>query len=322
MPLSLAIAEEHIRSHSERLQKFPLIRHWPKYLVHTAQADTVAKILRSGYLCPRSQLGEIPFDVANPGAIAANPAALHYARLYFRPKTAFHLRTEGIKFRSDPYRQAHHMSIPVMLAFDALHVLALEQTGFSKGKLAKAYATPAFSEHFFRKIPFEKVYHDGPTQDTDIQDARMAEVIYAGCLPIRPHLRFIVCRTRYDRLTLLHLLDQDAELWRDKIVTEQNPGSAFIHKALYIKQMTFEEDCLALVLKRSTWNLDGDVFKVSVSQYLDGQLLIHKSADWPVRHLRGESRRHVPDPRSIWKIEVEGVTAFWGRLPSGRSDVF
>ena len=79
------------------------------------------------------------------------------------------------------------MSIPMMLAFDARSVLSLDGIGFSNGKLARMFAAPGFDEGYFRTIPFEQVYHDGPTRDEGIQDARMSEVVYPGPLSIDPH---------------------------------------------------------------------------------------------------------------------------------------
>jgi hypothetical protein len=149
MPISVACADEHIRSHCTRLRRFGSIRDWPRYVIHTAHVDTAVKILKSDHLLPREQVGALAHDVANPYAIATNPEAWRYARLYFRPKTAFHLRTEGIKFATDRYRYESHMSIPIMLAFDARSVLTLDGVGFSNGKLARLFATPEFDEHIF-----------------------------------------------------------------------------------------------------------------------------------------------------------------------------
>ena len=72
-----------------------------------------------------------------------------------------------------------------------------------------------------RTILFEHVYHDSPTREEDIRNARMSEVVYPGRLPLRPHLKYVVCRTAYDRLTLLYLLGEEAEKFRSRIVTEQ-----------------------------------------------------------------------------------------------------
>lgn len=322
MPVSIECADEHIRAHCARLRNSGTIRDWPRYVVHTVHVDTAVKILKSGLLIPRQQLGNLIHDVANPRAIAMNPEALQYARLYFRPKTAFHFRTEGIKFTTDQYRYESHMSIPVMLAFDARSVLTLDGVGFSNGKLARMFATPGFDEAYFRTIPFEQVYHDGPTRDEGIQDARMSEVVYPGALSLDPHLRYVVCRTVYDRATLLYLLGQEAGDFRTRIITEQTSQSTFIHKALYIKSLVFEEDRLSIAFKMSTWNLIGDEFEVLVRQYVDDELVVCKKTSWPVRNIQRRSTGHVPDPRSIWKIDVEGVTAFHGPLPAGRSRVF
>ena len=72
----------------------------------------------------------------------------------------------------------------------------------------------------------------------------------------------------------------------------------------------------------STWNLAGHEFNIRISQHIGSELVVSKEAVWPVRLQQRTSTRHVPNPKSIWKIEVEGVVAFHGPLPAGRSGIF
>lgn len=132
MALSPERATRHVTEWSERLRSSPRGSLWPAYLFHAAHATTAVAMLRSERLSSRSRIGTVAHDVANQGALHNNPRAHDYARLYFRPRNVFHLKTEGVKCIGDPNRDRHHMSVPVLLAFDALSVLTLQGAGFSQ----------------------------------------------------------------------------------------------------------------------------------------------------------------------------------------------
>lgn len=78
--------------------------YWPNFLFHYADVTAVAAIIREGMLRSRASQQHQICEVAEPGALAANPEALRYVRLHFRPKNHFHLSTEGIKFRGEERR--------------------------------------------------------------------------------------------------------------------------------------------------------------------------------------------------------------------------
>ena len=128
-------------------------------------------------------VGQVIHDIANHDALQANVDAWKFVRLYFRPKTNFHLRTEGIKLLTDGYRLPFHMSIPVLFIFNLEKILTKPGVCFSNRKMAHAGMTPGEDWRYFQGIDFAKVYHEGPlarSEMAEVQDIRMAEVLVPG----------------------------------------------------------------------------------------------------------------------------------------------
>ena len=206
MPINLKQANEHIANWQHRLGAHGF---WATHLFHSAHVTTAAKIIQAGELLSREQVGAVEFDVANQEALASNKAAWNYVRLYFRPRTNFHLRTEGIKLLTDQYRLPFHMTIPVLFVFHLEKVITSKGTCFSNRKMAHAGMLPGCDWSYFERIDFEKVYHEGPICDRverqEIQDIRMAEVLIPNALPLEQYLAYILCRTKIEADTLCWL---------------------------------------------------------------------------------------------------------------------
>ncbi|MEQ1672106.1 MAG: DarT ssDNA thymidine ADP-ribosyltransferase family protein, partial [Hyphomicrobium sp.] len=197
---SMPITPDRAARHIEECKTFSG-RHWSRFLFHSAQVNAAAEALKMGKLVCRDDQKDLVYDAANQGAIASNPKALKYVRLYFRPKNGFHLKTEGIKFRGDPHRNEREMSIPIIFLFNLTKVITRPGTGFSDGKLARQGAEPVFDEASFDLIPFKDVYHDcAPPQNRmqEIHDRRMSEVVAPKELPLVDLLDAVQCRTIYD----------------------------------------------------------------------------------------------------------------------------
>ena len=159
---------------------------------------------------------------------------------------------------SDPYRYENHMSIPIMLAFDARSLLTADGVRCSDGKLVEDVTTPSFDEGYFRRIPFEHVYHDSPTRDRRCSDARMSEVVYPGRLPLIPHLSYVVCRTAYDRLTLLIFLETKPKGLGPGLCPSRHHTRLFsIRRCTYNLWYSKKTVLHQLGFKMSTWNLAG-----------------------------------------------------------------
>lgn len=315
MGLTPARAERHVGEESERLSRWPRNAEWPAGLFHAAQVTTAARILRSGYLASRASLHTLAPATANPGPLPDHPTAQDFARLYFRPKNRFHLKTEGIKSRDDLSRDRLHMSVPVQLVFDALSVLTLPGTGFSQGLLSRIRQI-GYDDRFFDRIPFERVYHDSVPDDQEreaIQEAGMAEVVVPGRLPLTPHLRAVICRTPLDRRTLLHLLGNQAELFRERIVVEPIRTSAFLHHGLYLTRADLGDGGLRLDFHPPRGPLPG-ALKVRLTNRSPGQ-----PPDRYDLEIRCESNvilRTIPaTPDNCWEIEIEEVLAFHAPIP-------
>lgn|GEM_PF-2425195 len=317
MALSTEGAREHVRVWSSRLRQSPLCANWPTHLFHTADVTNVVPILTNGRLICRRGLDEIPCDVANQDALWNNPDAHGYVRLYFRPRTMFHLSTEGIKCLGDRYRRDPHMSIPVMLAFDAPSILALKGVGFSRGKLSRKIPV-GFDNDFFQSINFGGVYHDGPTRDETIQDHRMAEVVVPDQLPLRPHLRKVICRTALERRTLLHRLGRQATDLSSLIVVEQIQQSCFLHKSLYVTSVGFQEGKLRLDLHAPKDPPRSGQYQTEITHKVDGDIVQEWHggfpATWTTALLPLRDR-----PHGIWTIRLEETLAYEAPIPAETS---
>jgi hypothetical protein len=238
----------------------------------------------------------------------------------------FHLKTEGIKFIGDVNRQDAHMSVPIILAFDAVGVLSAPNTGFSIGKLAGHGTQPHFDEAFFDSIPFEDVYHDSPmprsARADEIRNHRMSEVVFRGPLPVFPHLRYVVCRTRYDRTTLLHFLGDDAQRFQNMVVSEQTLGSMFVRYCTYIKGASASDGQLTLEFAPPRQPPAAGNFTVQVQQYNRGIRTLLRVYTWPADRTVGSMKDLPLAPDAVWQIDVDGCIAFKGTLTSTMSEVF
>ena len=159
MPISLEQAQGHVEYWRTKLGPYS---YWPEYLYFTAHITAGAQIIRSGRLLSRQNVGAIAHDIANQEALASNADAWRYVRLYFRPKTSFHLKTEGIKLLTDRYRQGPHMSIPIVFVFKLPNIITRRGVCFSDRKMAHAWMVPGSDWPYFARIDFAKVYHEGP----------------------------------------------------------------------------------------------------------------------------------------------------------------
>ncbi|MFL7902586.1 DarT ssDNA thymidine ADP-ribosyltransferase family protein [Azospirillum argentinense] len=324
MGISIDRVQRHINESCAALRNFAQNANWPRYLFHAAHVQTAVDILRCGYISPRADLGVIAHDVANQGALANNEIAHHYARLYFRPKNRFHFRTEGIKCLTDPYRYPCHMSVPIMLAFDAASVLTAPETAFTDRNFAHQIV-PGHDEAYFDQINFNDVYHDRPTsadRNNEIQDRRMAEVVFPGNLTLEGHLRFIICRSVFDRDTLIYLLGPTAAQYRRLMIVEQVRGSTFFHKGLYIKSISVSGGRLHVGLKPPDQMPTNGRYDVAVTRIENGQHFAMAAgeidANIPAFNVTLPQKNKVTHVG----INLEGVLAYCGPITTEESSIF
>lgn len=244
MPISLAVAQQHVDTWGRKLAGFSGRKNWHKHLFHTCDLSVVRSIVERGSVVSRniaqSETGII-CDVANQGALWNNPAAHDYVRLYFRPKNGFHLKTEGIKSSDDPYRQDPHMSIPVTFAFDFVQVMCLPESGFLSGNFANTGAIPMSGDDDFERLDFDMIYHDSaPPRDrmNEYHNARMAEVVVSRELSLE-YCRGLVVRNEYDRRSLdfaLHGLADTPKVFLDQA------SAVFFKWGIYVSELTPSAD--------------------------------------------------------------------------------
>lgn len=329
MALTLAAAQNHVARWTDRLRGSPRQASWPRYLFHTAHVTTAVDILRSRAIVCRSRLGRVEHDVANQGALHAKVEPHDYARLYFRPRNGFHLRTEGIKCREDPYRLRDQISVPIVFALDAVSVLTSADVGFSAGNLQKKKWRVEHDESFFSTIPFDRVYDDAPAggrESVDLKDRRMAEVVLPGELSLAPHLRWILCRTDLDRRTLLHRLGADAPAFRRQILVEPVFRSIFVHLGLYLRRADWNEGTLRLDL-HPPWPEPGDgtyeVVLINRALGTEGSARAGDADTYTLevpRALRSVRITEIrPSAGNCWEIHLEKALAFHAPLPADTS---
>lgn len=268
------------------------------------------EIIRAGQLSCRDDVDVLLCDVANQGALWNNPDAHRVARLYFRPRNAFHLKTEGIKSRTDRFRQDPHMAIPIAFAFKFVPVMCLEECFFVDGNFAKNRAAPLSGDENFDKLDFEVIYHDSPfsaDQMQHYQNARMSEVVVRDRLSLE-FLDAVICRTIHEERTLRHRLAL-AGLLPPPIRVEQR-GSVFMRKGILIDEVYMKERLLHFRFREPVSGVQDD-YEVEVaclsSQKVNNFRL--KAGGYRVRQILAD------DPNAIWRITIEGCVAYEGPVP-------
>ncbi len=242
--------EQHIRTWSARLGN---LGWWPRYVYHFTDVNNAARIIDSGHLYSRMEAirhGLMEVDNASPTIIQqTRQEHLEYVRLYFRPRTPTQYRNEGIRPLNQRLLGAH-CPIPVYFCFDALTVLAQNETEFSDGNIGSSRANHNNTNDFFLSIPFHLVFHNGafpPEERDEIIFRRNAEVLVPGSLPLVPALKFIACRSVAERQTLLHLLP-------DNLSHEWSPRIRLGEQGFFERKWTYVEEVV-------TVNSDSVIFR-------------------------------------------------------------
>ena len=306
MPISVAAAQAHVKIWSANLAPYASRKGWPSKLFHACQVEVAAKILADGHLKSRNDAGEIICDVANQSALWNNEDAHNYVRLYFRPRNSFHLKTEGIKRRTNPHRRDPHMSIPVMLVFDLERVLTSDFAFFLPSNFAHFGAVPQNGDGAFTNLDFTKIYHDSATNAQnrqEIHDARMAEVVCSAPLPLT-FLSAVVCRTVHELETLRAMISPGT---RDYHMTVEQNGSLFMRKETYVTEIYAH----------------GGIIHVSLAQWFAANNPLEfrlSSQEGDFSGTLPSSKVHFPnfrasDPNTVWSLEIEGCLAFRAKIP-------
>lgn len=316
MPISIRRAQQHVADWTPKLPSRPW---WPNHLFFAAHVTAAASIIQTGRLrCRRDLAGAIDHDVANQDALGTNPVAHNFVRLYFRTKTHFHLRTEGIKLSTDPYRLAAHMSVPVMFVFDFASVVTRPQVQFCDRKMAHVGIAPGNDEAYFNNIDFGSVYHDSgildPARRAEVNDRRMAEVLVPDELPLDGSLKLILCRTNFEALTLQHILRAHDPAWRSKLRVATKPAEVFFCWGSFITDLQLAGDALTVKLKVSRDYRAGQKLKFNIQQRIPNQGSFEWAHDSVITNnpllISGWNPAHPEN----WRIEIEDALAFEGAV--------
>lgn len=206
---------------------------WANYVYHFTDLRNAVEILKSGKLLCRSELDRrrgMVVDNASRIVIAHTPGHVHdYVRLYFRPQTPTQYHNEGIRPRAQRSLESH-CPVPVFFLFDAKDILTRADSLFSDGNLA-AGADLHHTAEALASFNFRDIYHVGPLPEhvkRNIIYHRNAEVVVPRELSLSA-LRFIFCRSRAEKDTLLHLLPlEQFRYWQRKILVDSK--SQFYHR--------------------------------------------------------------------------------------------
>lgn len=219
---------------------------WPRYVYHFTDIRNAASIIQNGCLYSRAEAerrGLMQVNGASPEIIQQTlHEYLRYVRLYFRPQTPTQYRNEGIRPRGQRELGGAHCPIPVYFCFDALAVLAQDDTEFSNGNMGSPRALHSSERDFFLSIPFHLVFHNRwftPKERDEVVFHRNAEVLVPGGLPLGPALKFIACRSAAERQTLLHLLPTDLQ-------RQWSPRIRLGERGLFFRRWTFVEEVVVV----------------------------------------------------------------------------
>lgn len=308
MPISLERARQH---NTEWQANLPDRGYWPRFLFFTAHVTTAATILGAGELRSRRLVGNVGFDIAHPEAIAINEFAWDFVRLYFRPRTVFHMRTEGIKLLTDRHRLAAHMSVPVMFVFKLEDVVTRAGVCFSGRKMAHRDERPGNDEQFFNNIDFSRVYHESPIVDpqlrSEIHDARMAEVLVPERLPLLETLEAIVCRTAVDAQTLRHLVADGENPLLNLVRSSTRAAEMFFCQGAYVRDLSLSARQLTFQVKPSQDYRPGQLLRIAITQ-VDGRESMEVNT--PLEGGPVVVTDFDPAYAGAYRIEIEDALAF------------
>jgi len=320
MPINLKQATDHIAKWQEKLGVYGF---WAAHLFHSAHVTTAARIIQAGNLLSRNRIGVVEFDVANQEALASNKDAWNYVRLYFRPRTNFHLRTEGIKLLTDPYRYRFHMTIPVSFVFHMEKVVTSKGACFSNRKMAHAGMLPGCDWPYFEHIDFEKVYHEGPISDRtereEIQDTRMAEVLIPDALQLEGNLAYVLCRINLEAETLCWLVGNEHQAFMKQYLrVATKPTKLFLCWGSYLDELSFDQRHLTLKVKPSHDYLKDQLISIKVNRFENNILQQHWHGQTSISSAPLRIQGFRSGQSSHWVVEVEDGLAFNGQLDEKR----
>lgn len=313
MGLSQETVEAHIQYWTDKFKSSnsSYRANWPSRLFRHEPIENVVKILKSGSLLSRGAAADqIEVDIAPFQIIQRNDRAHQYVRLYFRPRSPTQWRIEGIR-KPDELYQGRQAAVLVILLFDSTQILTRPEVQFSDGNMQSFATLQASTDNEFELLPFAKIYHEGPFQSgspegDEIKRCRCAEVLLSSPMSLVDTLRGVICRSPAERITLIHLLGEDAFIWRDRIRVFRQPG-LFQNKYAYVDSVDADSTGLLVHIHP---RFDGRPVNTQISVSNSAGYLVMQTRVWELDPKTGWRFEHPFDPgRYTARIELEGCFA-------------
>ena len=271
-------------------EKYAPEKWWPHYAYHYTDIRNAVSIIKCGYLYSRSKAysdGMMVNDNASSKVIdITNSLVKEFVRFYFRPLTPTQYHNEGYKHRDIRYDQDNNANVPVPIffLFDLEKLLQHSDTFVSPKSLALNSAEFITSDsELFSKLPFEKIYHNYPTKDSEIKRFRQAEIVCLNQIQIDGILSYIARRNEIEKISFLcelNAISRDLYNKYEKRVYVIN-HNMFYNNGMYIEDCLYNQGKLSLVYS-DTYEKRKYVEKSGISQ------LAPINADIEIAYFNGE----------------------------------
>jgi hypothetical protein len=194
--------------------------------------------------------------------------------------------------------------------------------GFSDRKLAHPGEAAHFDVAGFDQIPFEDVYHHGPPGQRmrEIHDRRAAEVVVPQELPLSC-LKFVICRTIYDEMTLREQLAGVNDEVKSRIRVAATPTEFFFCWGTFIHLLEVSDQHVRLKLFQGRNYRRGHAVRCRIEQLVNGRVVVEADFEEEINDRGVRVGPFQDSADALWRIHVEEVLAFEGKLPQTRSEL-
>lgn len=271
---------------------------WLKYSFHFTDIRNAAKILNDGKIISRARLedAELEFvDIASPDVIQGTDGNVKsFVRLYFRPRTPTQFHMEGIRPKSELWKNCH-CPVPIFFLFDSFSILTRDEAQFSEKNLALFAQSNSLvsTAAELREFNWDEIFHVGSfSQDSraSIISHRNAEIVIPDELDLSA-LRFIYCRTPAEKETLLHLLPTAIRReWSPRIVVATS-ADLFIRDRVFIDKVDLESSGLNIYFSpepRTAGPFDLKVIRRAHSTAIHSESDFYATGKFPIRFRQNE----------------------------------
>lgn len=277
---------------------------WAYYVFHFTDVRNAVEILKGGKLLCRGELDRrkgMVVDNASRIVIANTAEHVHdYVRLYFRPQTPTQYRNEGIRPKGQRELESH-CPVPVFFLFNAKDILTRADSLFSDGNLAVTNPVLHNTAAALASFNFRDIYHIGAIPEyakSSVVYHRNAEVVVPNELDLSS-LKFIFCRSRAEKDTLMHLLpDEQFNLWHKKILVDSR--SQFYHrKWSFVETVEMTARLVTFTFSPDTKTPGAFNAKLSFIDYDSGKQYEHERDNF-----FADRKSAAPAPRGVERYEV------------------